>query len=315
MIRFPATALRGSLACLLVGAVAMGLARPASAQTSTADPFKDKRYMSGHRDVLPPEIPDELKDADAMTRIRGVKRIIACADPFAFPSSEMTDKATGYDVDLLQAIAKDEGWETFYIWVNTAGRGGMNRAFRTSIRKGICDVFLGLGTGGMEDILGKSKLSLLAPAFGVSYVLATYDPALKGKTLDDLAKAKTPTGATYFSPTDTFLTERGVAHETFPQSRRAIEAMAQGKVQAVLVPSTMLADARRDFPEREIFVLESFAPKSMDLEWNSTWATKKSETALREFLETRIAQYGTTGRLKSILGDYGIPYVAPSSGR
>lgn len=312
MTRSHAVSVRGlALTAVTALALAAGV-RPAAAQTSTADPFKDPRYMSGHRDVLPPEIPEELKDADTLTRIRAVKRITACADPFAFPSSEMTDKATGYDVDLLKTIAKEEGWETFFIWVNTAGRGGMNRAFRTSIRKGICDVFLGLGTGGMEDILGKSKLALLAPAFGVSYVLATFDPALKGSTLADIAKAKVPTGATYFSPTDTFLTEHGVAHETFPQSRRAIEAMAQGKVRAVLVPSTMLADAKRDFPEREIVVLESFTPKEMDLEWNSTWATKKSETALREFLEQRIAGYGADGRLKTILAGYGIPYVPPS---
>jgi len=298
---------------LAAGALALaGLiaAVPASAQTSTADPFKDKRYMSGHRDVLPPEVPEEFQNVDAYTRIKGVKRITACADPFAFPSTEMTEKATGYDIDLLQTIAKDEGWETFFIWVNTAGRGGMNRAFRTSIRKGICDVFLGLGTGGMEDVLGKSKLALLAPSFGVNYVLATYDPALKGQTLKDLARSKIRAGATYFSPTDTFLTEAGVEHETFPQSRRAIAAMAEGKVRAVLIPSTMMADARRDYPDREIFVLESFMPK--DMEWNSTWATKASETQLREFLETRIAQYADNGRLKDILGVYGIPFVAPS---
>jgi len=310
MTRSPAKRITRSLALGALALASLATALPASAQTSTADPFKDKRYMSGHRDVLPPEVPEELQNVDALTRIRGVKRVTACADPFAFPSTEMTEKATGYDVDLLQSIAKDEGWETFFIWVNTAGRGGMNRAFRTSIRKGICDVFLGLGTGGMEDVLGKSKLTLLAPAFGVSYVLATYDPTLKGQTLKDLAKNKVHTGATYFSPTDTFLTENGVEHETFPQSRRAIGAMAEGKVRAVLIPSTMMADAKRDFPDREMLMLESFEPK--DMEWNSTWAIKTTEVQLREFLDTRISEYAANGRLKDILGTYGIPYVAPA---
>lgn len=309
MTRTLATPITRTLALGALALAGLIATAPASAQTSTADPFKDKRYMSGHRDVLPPEVPEELQNVDALTRIRGVKRITACADPFAFPSSEMTDKATGYDIDLVQAIAKDEGWETFFIWVNTAGRGGMNRAFRTSIRKGICDVFLGLG-GGIEDILGKSKLTVLAPAFGISYVLATYDPALKGQTLADIAKAKVNTGATYFSPTDTFLTEHGVTHETFPQSRRAIAAMADGTVRAVLIPSTMIADARRDFPDREIIVLETFEPK--DMEWNSTWAIKSTETQLHKFLDDRIALYAANGRLKEILGSYGIPYVAPA---
>lgn len=312
MNRLTSPVLRASAALVLAAAALAGISRPVVAQTSTADPFKDPRYMSGHRDVLPPELPEELKDADILTRVKGVKRVTACADPFAFPSSEMTDKPTGYDVDLLKAIAKEEGWETFFIWVNTAGRGGMNRAFRTSIRKGICDVFLGLGTGGMEDILGRSKLALLKPAFGVNYVLATYDPALKGKTLADIAKEKIPTGATYFSPTDTFLTEHNVAHETFPQSRRALDAMAEGKVRVVLVPSTMLADAKRDHPEKEIILLESFAPKEMELDWNSTWAVKASEKPWREYLEARIAQFSTNGTLKTILAGYGIPYVAPS---
>ncbi len=73
--------------------------------------------------------------------MKGVDRIVtACADPYAFPSTEITDVAWGFDVDILKAIAKEQGWETFFIWVNTSGRGGMNRAFRTSIKKGIRDV-------------------------------------------------------------------------------------------------------------------------------------------------------------------------------
>ena len=55
----------------------------------------------------------------------GVKRITACADPYAFPSTEITDVARGFDVDILKAIAKEQGWETFFIWVNTSGRGGV----------------------------------------------------------------------------------------------------------------------------------------------------------------------------------------------
>ncbi len=142
----------------LVGTVALaGLlaAGTAAAQTTTADPMRDPRYMSGHREATPPEIPEEFRDADALTRVKGVKRITACADPYAFPSTEITDAARGFDVDILKAIAREQGWETFFIWVNTSGRGGMNRAVRTSIKKGICDVFLGLGTGGLDPEPGQ----------------------------------------------------------------------------------------------------------------------------------------------------------------
>jgi ABC-type amino acid transport substrate-binding protein len=146
--------------------------------------------MSGQRDVAPPAVPEELQNVDALTRVRGMKRIIACADPYAFPYTEITDVARGFDIDLLKAVAESEGWEAQFVWVVTEGRGGLNRAFRTSIRKGVCDVFLGLGTGGSDDILKKSKLTLMAPTFGVHYVFATFDPKLQAGSLEALAAAK-----------------------------------------------------------------------------------------------------------------------------
>lgn len=304
-----ASRLRQSLlgAVALAGLLATGTA---AAQTTTADPLRDPRYMSGQRDVAPPEIPEELRDADALTRVRGVKRITACADPYAFPSTEITDVARGFDVDILKAIAREQGWETFLIWVNTSGRGGMNRAFRTSIRKGICDVFLGLGTGGLDPELGKSRLKLLAPVFGVGYVLVSFDPSLKTKTLDELAAAKVRAAATYFTESENFLAKHGIEHESFPESRRAITAMGEGKVQIALIPSTMIAEAKREFPDREIHILDAYHAKD-GLTWNNTWAAKEKEPALREFLDQRIAALAADGRLKAILDTYGIPYYPP----
>ncbi len=309
----PSTTAASRLRHALLGTVALaGLlaAGTAGAQTTTADPMRDPRYMSGHRDATPPEIPEEFRDADALTRVKGVKRITACADPYAFPSTEITDVARGFDVDILKAIAKEQGWETFFIWVNTSGRGGMNRAFRTSIKKGICDVFLGLGTGGLDPELGKSRLKLLDPVFGVGYVLVSYDPALKTKTLDELAAAKVRAAATYFTESENFLTKHAIDHETFPESRRAIRALAEGKVQIALIPSTMIAEAQREFPDRALVILDGYQSKD-GLTWNNTWAAKEKETELNAFLNQRIAALAADGRLKSILGTYGIPYYPP----
>src|SRR5690349_4110505 len=41
------------------------------------DPLSDRVYQSGYRDYPPTAIPDELKQVDAMTRIKGMNRILA----------------------------------------------------------------------------------------------------------------------------------------------------------------------------------------------------------------------------------------------
>lgn len=280
------------------------------AQSTLADPFKDSRYMSGYREVAPSAVPDELSDVDALTRIRGTKRISACGDPYAYPSTEITDEARGYDVDLLKLIAAKEGWETQFVWVNTASRGGMNRAFRTTINKGVCDVFLGLGTGGNDGPLKKSKLTLIEPSFGVRYVLVTYDPALKATNLAELARTKTRIGATYFSPTENLLSAQGVDHESYPEARRVIQAMAEDKVKAALVPSTSLAESRRQYPDRPIYVVDNYVPQDA-FNWNNAWAVQAKEKELRAFLEERLAAMIASGEMQALLDRYGIPYYPP----
>lgn len=307
-----AVPLRSLLAAASVAAVFAALIPQAQAQTTTADPFKDPRYMSGHRDIAPAAIPEELQNVDALTRVSAMKRIIACGDPYAFPYTEITDVARGFDVDLLKAIAEAEGWEAQFVWVNTANRGGLNRAFRTTIKKGVCDVFLGLGTGGLEEVLERSKLKLMAPTFGVHYVFATFKDELRSKSLEDLKGAKIRAGATYFTPTENILARYDIEHETFPQARRAIAAMHEGTVDVVLIPSTSMADAKRDFPDRKLHVIESIEPKDA-LQWNNTWATQGKEKELRAFLEKRIARMTADGKVQEILGRYGIPYFPPIS--
>lgn len=295
------------LAALLFGA---GQSAPAFAQSTLADPFRDSRYMSGFRDVAPSAVPEELRDADTLARIQGTRRISACGDPYAFPSTEITDEARGYDVDLLRRIAAAEGWDVQFVWVNTVSRGGLNRAFRTTIRTGSCDVFLGLGTGGMDEALKKSRLVLLEPTFAVRYVLVTFDPALANRNLAQMAKDGTVVGATYFSPAEKLLDAEGLKHEAFPEARRAIQALAEGRVAAALVPSTSLAEARRAYPDRVVHVVETFVPADA-ASWNNTWAVRQKDDTLKAFLEQRVAALRDSGEMEALLQSYGIPYYAP----
>lgn len=295
---------------ILAALATLGAVTGAVAQTTLADPFKDERYMSGFRDVAPPEVPEHLRDASALERIAATKRITACGDPYAYPSTEITDAARGYDVDLFRAVAGASGWEAHFVWVNTSNRGGLNRAFRTTIRKGVCDVFLGLGTGGADDALKRSKLTLMAPSFAAGYTLVTFDSSSQDTSLRDIAASGARVAATYFTPTTDILTQHGIAYESFPEARRAIAAMASGSVQFALVPTTSIAHARRDYPDRPLVVVNGVS-LGAEMHWNNAWAVQEKETALREHLEQQIASLAASGEVETILGRYGIPYRPP----
>src|SRR5262247_813558 len=51
------------------------------------DPLSDRLYQSGYKDYPPIAIPDELKQVDAMTRVKGMGHILACADAWFWPFS------------------------------------------------------------------------------------------------------------------------------------------------------------------------------------------------------------------------------------
>ena len=43
------------------------------------DPLSDQLYQAGYRDFPPTAIPDELRDVDAMTRVKGFRAVLAAA--------------------------------------------------------------------------------------------------------------------------------------------------------------------------------------------------------------------------------------------
>ncbi len=49
------------------------------------DPLIFRMFQAGYKDYPPTAIPDELKEVDAMTRVQGMGRILACADGWFWP--------------------------------------------------------------------------------------------------------------------------------------------------------------------------------------------------------------------------------------
>jgi hypothetical protein len=51
------------------------------------DPLSDRLYRSGYKSFSPIGVPQELKKVDAMTRVKTMQTIIACADGWFWPFS------------------------------------------------------------------------------------------------------------------------------------------------------------------------------------------------------------------------------------
>ncbi len=63
-------------------------------------------------------------------------------------------------------------------------------------------------------------------------------------------------------------------------------------MQIALIPSTMIAEAQREFPDRALVILDGYQSKD-GLTLNNTWAAKEKETELNAF-NWRIAALSPT---------------------
>ena len=109
---------------------------PKKTHPEVFDPVNNERWRAGFRESFTTEIPEDLKKVDALTRIRAMKRIVACADGWYYPFSRTAPKseAPGIDIDILRDIAKRHDWKLDIVWANSGISLGY--AFSATIDKG-----------------------------------------------------------------------------------------------------------------------------------------------------------------------------------
>ena len=121
-----------------------------------------------------PVDPDEI--SDVLERAKAKGKLTACADPYSFPYSAQNTDPPGFDIEIVRSLAKRAGMRTEIYWSDTGTRGGTARAFRNSIFKKRCDVFLGLSDNGDDDML-MGKLAFTDAYIGLGYVLVVQGKA------------------------------------------------------------------------------------------------------------------------------------------
>src|SRR5262245_45927522 len=204
------------------------------------DPLSDRLYQSGYRDYQPTAIPEELKEVDAMRRVQGMGRILACADGWSWPFSRTARKnePAGLEIEILQAIAKKHGWEVDVSWVNMVtrfGPGAPGAAYSRSINKGVCDIVMGLTISGDDHHMAPNKLVFTRPFMSTGFVLVTQGPAHGMRSLDEAKERGIKVGVPAYTPMHEYVQANGIPYVSFFQNYQVIDALVRREVDAAMV--------------------------------------------------------------------------------
>jgi ABC-type amino acid transport substrate-binding protein len=253
--------------------------------------------------------PDEISDTLARAKAKGT--LMACADPYSFPSAAQNTDPPGYDVEIMREIAKRGGMRLQMVWADTGTRGGTSRAFRNSILKKRCDIFVGLSDGGDDDML-MGQLAFTKPYLGMGYVLVVQGKAADKKTLAELKDANIKVGVPMSTPIDDYLFTHNIPRALYLDNRRILQAMASGDIDAAMVWASAISVALREFPDARFHMVEGYVPEA-DQRWNLNFVVRKQDQSLMKFIDDSVAELLANGKMKQIMESYGVPFYPPFS--
>ena len=279
------------------------------------EPLSDPLYRAGYKNYSPIGVPQELKKVDAMTRVKTMKTIVACADGWFWPFSRTArnNEPAGLEIEILKSIAKKHDWSVEMVWVNMAtrfGPGAPGAAYDQSINRGTCDLVMGLTISGDDHHMGRNALEFTKPFMSTGYVLVTQGPAKKVKTLEDIKRFNLKVGLPAYSPISEYADAHGIPNETFFQNYRVIDAMVRREINAAMIWSGSISQAKLDRPEAEFAMVPGYVPIP-EMRWNSAWVVKKREIDFKKFIDESFTEMLKTGEIKRIVERYGMPFYPP----
>ncbi|UCH47157.1 MAG: transporter substrate-binding domain-containing protein [Betaproteobacteria bacterium] len=248
---------------------------------------------------------------DVLEKSKARGKLIACADPYGFPYAARNQNPPGFDVEILQALAKRGGMELEMYWADTGTRGGMSRALRNSMMKGRCDIFAGVSDSGDDDIL-MGKLAFTDPYLGMGYILVVQNKAANMKTIEEISAAGMKIGVQMSTPIDAYLHDNEIPRELYPDNPRVMRGMARGEIDAALVWATVLTNAQRKYPDATFKMAEGYVPVE-NQQWDLNYLVRKRDKSMMQFINEGIQELLDNGKIKEIVESYGVPFYPPFS--
>ena len=280
------------------------------------EPLSDPLYRAGYKNYRPVGVTGEQMRMNALDRTKDLGTILACADGWFWPFSRTArnNEPAGLEVEILNSIAKKHDLDIDMMWVNMNtrfGYGAPGGAFDLSINRGLCDIVLGLTVTGSDDHqLDPSQIIYSRPFMSTGFVLVTQGDAQGLTNLDDVKQMNVKLGLPAYSPMSDYADENGIPHDTFFQNFRVIDAMVEGKVDAAMIWSGAISQAKLNRPEGQFQMVEGYVPIP-EMRWDSAWGIKKTEVELKKFIDDAFDEMLESGEIKRIVERYGMPFYPP----
>jgi ABC-type amino acid transport substrate-binding protein len=199
------------------------------------------------------------------------------------------------------------------MWVNMAtrfGPGAPGGAYDQSINRGMCDLVMGLTITGDDHHMDPNGLEFTKPFMSTGFVMVTQGAAKPAKTLDDIKRMNLKVGLPAFSPMSEYAQEHGIPHETFFQNYQVIDALVRRQVDAGMIWSGALSQAKLNRPEAEFEMVKDYVPIP-EMRWDSAWVVKRREVDFKKFIDEAFAEMLKSGEIKRIVERYGMPFYPP----
>jgi polar amino acid transport system substrate-binding protein len=239
-----------------------------------------------------------------------------CAHPDAAPFSMRTPRASGLQIDLAHAIARQLGVELQEEWL----------LFRRDARKVGCDAIMaGIthdagdndhrpnmpGSAGSQPVLGGVGLGPITSrpyAANLTRVVVRSD-ALAVSSIEDLkGRAVAVLHASY---THYVLDTRGIKVRTlYPTEADILEAVDKGEMDAGVVSEWSVGWYRKLHPDARIHTIDRLTVDP-DLDFNVGVVLRNADRALLSKVNDIVASLISSGEIERIFLDYGIQYRPP----
>ena len=102
----------------------------------------------------------------------------------------------------------------------------------------------------------------------------------------------------------------GIPHETFFQNYRVVDALIRRQVDAAMIWSGAISQARLDRPEAEFEMAKGYVPIP-EMRWNHAWVVKRREVDFKKFIDEAFTEMLKNGEIKRIVERYGMPFYPP----
>lgn len=235
-------------------------------------------------------------NADVLAKIAQSGKLDVCSVDGLMPYSSSDPSYPGYEAEIAIAAAKKLGAQAEFVWVTWD-------ALIPALTSERCDVII----DGMYITPERLKIIDFSEPYlssGESILVRTDNTSIKG--LDDL-RGKT-TGVLAGSVTVSILEGKGIGPlEVYPDQPSSLIDLVNGRIDAVYIESPAGGYAVKTDPSKKVKLVMEYVPEDTEL-FNVGAGVRKGEDEFLKKLNSALAEMTTSGEIKGILDNYGVPY-------